>query len=265
MKLSAEAVQERRDTVLKLIQESGRMSVKELADHVQVSMLTLRRDLDSLEAEGLIRRFHGGACAVTNSEEIMGYEDKAVFHLAEKEQIATYVAKLIPENTTLFLNAGTTTLEVIKRLKNKGVTIITNNALAFSSVQDGNCEIICTGGSYHPVSKAYNGDLATGIVQKTYAEYCILGINGISASSGITSSIFQETIVNEMMTRHCHGPKIIVADSSKIGSTLRFSSFKLSDVDLLVTVSAADGEQLQAIAAQGVKIVFADQELVSGK
>ena len=157
------------------------------------------------------------------------------------------------------MNAGTTTLEVIRRLANKGVTIITNNALAFHAVSGGNCELISTGGTFNAVSNSYDGELATGIVQKTYAEYCVLGINGISAESGVTSSFFSETAVNEMMMQHCNKSCIIAADSSKIGKTYRFSSLRLHEINLLVTVSSSEPEKLRQLAAQGVRIAFADK------
>lgn len=259
MKHSNKEIQERRSKVLKIIERTGKISVQELSGEFDVSVLTLRRDLDYLVSEGCVRRYHGGVQFITSEKEIPQYEEKQQSKRNEKSVIAQYIASIIPPESTVFLNSGTSTYEVMRYLKDKRETIITNSALAYQACEGGNCEIICTGGTYNHVTRSYNGDLATSIIQRVYADFCVFGVNGICAKAGITTSVFQETIVNECMIRRCNGQRIIAADSSKIGKTFRFTNTDLQHVDLLVTVSTADADELKAIQDCGINIVLADQ------
>lgn len=259
MKSSRETISARRNEILKVIEARRQVSTQELNTLFNVSPLTLRRDLDYWENEGCVQRYYGGVRFVAPDKELLLFDEKLQSNMVEKQLIASYIATLIEPEKTIFMNSGTSIYEVIHCLKNKHETIITNNAFAFDACANGNCEIICTGGTYNFITRSYNGELATGIILKTFADYCVLGVNGICAETGITTSVFQETIVNELMVKRCSGMKIVAADSSKIGKIFRFTSTALSSIDLLVTTSAADPEELSAISAAGVQIVFADQ------
>ena len=177
----------------------------------------------------------------------------------QKQQIAHYIASLVSENDTVFLNAGTTTLEIIKAINSKKVIIVTNNALACTVVDGTAASLISTGGEFSPQNKSFTGIMAVQLVQKMCAQVCILGVNGISSSEGITTSNYMETMINDEFLKHCKGKKIVAADGSKIGKTFNFISAPLTAIDLVVTDSSADPEALQAIQANGIQIVLADQ------
>ncbi len=259
MKHSNQEIRERRSKILKIVESKGKISMQELSSAFDVSLLTLRRDLEYLASEGCVKRYHGGVQFLTSEKELPQYEEKQQSKHNEKSIIARYIASIIPAESTIFLNSGTTTYEVMRYLKGKKETIITNNALAYQACEGGNCEIICTGGAYNHTTRSYNGELATSIIQQTYADFCVFGVNGIGAKAGTTTSVFQETIVNNCMIHRCSGQRIIAADSSKVGKTFRFTNTDLQHIDLLVTVSTADQEELRAIQECGVQVALADQ------
>lgn len=259
MKQRSDIIQSRRNQIFSLIKQEQSVSINRLDEAFDVSVLTLRRDLDYLEEQGLIERFHGGARIRQATKDMPFFDEKLMSQRSDKQLIAHYLASQIPTGTSLFMNGGTTILEVIRSLKNHNATIITNNVMAFDAASGSNNNILCTGGEYNNVSKAYSGDLATCIIEKTFAEYCILGVNGISSKLGVTTAVYAETLINNLMAQRCKGPIIIAADATKIGKSFCFSSLPLKMVSELVTISSADPRELEAIANAGVKITLADR------
>lgn len=260
MKQSRAVVMQRQYQIRRLFLEHQSLQVSDISKLLGVSELTIRRDFIALEAEGFIERFHGGGRLVShNLPNAPLYEHKDMLRQRQKQQIAHYIASLVSENDTVFLNAGTTTLEIIKAINNKKVIIVTNNALACTVVDGTAASLISTGGEFSPQNKSFTGIMAVQLVQKMCAQVCILGVNGLSSSEGITTSNYMETMINDEFLKHCKGKKIVAADGSKIGKTFNFISAPLTAIDLVVTDSSADPEALQAIQANGIQIVLADQ------
>jgi DeoR/GlpR family transcriptional regulator of sugar metabolism len=261
VKQSREVVAARQDMIVSLLSDGAVKTTEELSRTCGVSVITIRRDLETLETKGLVERRRGGARIADNKIELQTYDEKVGSHSREKQLIARYIEPLIKSRSTVFLNSGTTVLEVAKRCKNKDITIITNSASVCDETKDGRCEVISTGGEYSPVTRSYVGDYATLILQKTFADICILGVNGVSATYGITTSSSREPMISEMMIKRCKGLKIIVATGSKIGKIHCFTSVPIEEIDMLVTDSSADSRELQKIRNLGVEVVLADKEV----
>lgn len=259
MKQSRSVILKRRDQILRLAQRHGEVLVKDLCAALRVSEITVRRDLQEMERQGVLERFHGGARSRQNAAELPYFDDKKNAHMREKNRIAEVAAGMIAEESTVFCNAGTTTLAVMGRLRERRVRIITNNAMATGALAGGQCELISTGGEYRDRTRAFCGDFATYIVSKLYADVCILGASGVSLSGGVTTTVYNETMINEMMSRRCNGPTIVAADGSKVGKTHCFNCLPLGDVSLLVTDSSADPDELARMRGQGLQIVIVDE------
>lgn len=260
MKRSKHLIEARRTGILREIQKNKRVKVEELSKNFLVSELTIRRDLEELEKRGEIRRFFGGAEILNETIPEVKYDEKRVSNSAEKMIIAEYTAKLVHDETSIFMNSGTTVVEVMKRLVNKKATIITNNALAGRIMEESNGELLCTGGIYNVNTKSYVGEYSAKLIRETYAQMAILGVNGISAESGITTSIFQETGIFRLMLERCRGLKIVVADGSKIGRTRNYKSADIDMIDMLITTTKANSEELDKIRKMGVEIILADEK-----
>lgn len=183
------------------------------------------------------------------------FVNKQSTHNFEKEQIARYAASYVQEGSTIFMNSGTTILHLLKLLNYRFLTIVTNNLLAYECCSQLKGNLIYTGGVYNDTSKACLGDLAITVLNQIYANLCILGVNGFSADSGATASLLQEAVLNGKMIERCSGKVIVIADSSKIGKTYSFTSAKLQNIDILITGSGADPEEIKRIREQGLKCI----------
>ena len=259
MKQSKAAVQQRHRQILDNFNQSPSWRVSDLSKRVGVSEITIRRDLEALEAAGILIRHHGGA-RLADQVALQPEEKRADDgRLIQKAQIADIAADMVGDHSTLFINAGTTTLEVIRRVCRKSIRIITNNTLATSIVGEGPAELICTGGEYNPRTYSFIGELAMPLLNKVYASTCILGVNGISSAHGVTTHDYKETLINDLMLRRCNGKRIVVADGSKIGRSFCFTSTSFANIDLLITDASADAEELRGIEQAGVQIIIADQ------
>lgn len=259
MKLSKADVQKRRKKLLALFEEQPTLSVIDASEALQVSPITIRRDLDLLEQQKLVVRFHGGArLASAISPTVPQLSVRDHLQLEQKRQIAKYVATLVADRNTIFLNAGSTTYLTIKELTNRPVRIVTNNVRAIELFQDAQAELIMPGGEYNAHNCSFLGDLSTHLLSHLRADLCILGVNGIKAPEGVTTYSYQESLLNKTMLRQCSGRRIVVADGTKIGKLFCFTSTALDDIDMLVTDSSADAELLEQIASQNVEVVLAD-------
>ncbi len=256
MKQSKYVISKRREQILNYLRENGETRVEKLSELCQVSPLTIRRDLSALEESRAVLRSFGSVQLAGNSDGPATFEEKEITHRREKVKIAAEAGKHIPESATVFMNSGTTVLEVLKVVGNRNITVVTNNALAYTCCKHGGAQIICTGGTYFDLTKAYVGDFAGDIVGKIYADVCILGVNGISTEGGLTTSVLQETIINEKMAERCLGKVIVVADGSKIGRTYSFVSLSLNRVGLLITDASADVEEIDKLRGAGVDVVI---------
>jgi DeoR/GlpR family transcriptional regulator of sugar metabolism len=243
----------------------GEVQVKELVARCGVSEMTIRRDLESLEQRGLLRRCYGGARIQPQPREIMHFEKKDGIKQEEKRLIASAISDMIEPGSTMFCNAGTTTLAVISRIRDANIRIITNNAMAPAVPLGESNELICTGGQYHIKTRSFVGEFAASSISRVYADVCVMGVNGVSVSGGCSTDAYNETQINEMMVRRCKGMKIIAADGSKIGRTACFTSLLLNQLDMLVTDSSANRDEIARIRQLGLRVFICNgsgQDLV---
>ncbi len=256
MNQSREVIQERQHRLLNYIKSNRIIKVSDASKYLGVSDLTIRRDLEAISKQHLIERFHGGARIKNqNPEYDIPVSEKENRHEAEKKIIAQKAASFVHDGDTVFLNSGSTTSLIMRYLDNKSIRIFTNNALAPSCICSEHTELIITGGECRLSSKALIGTFASDMLSKVYTNTCILGVNGISSSNGITTSNYQEASINELMVTHCKGKVIVAADSSKIGQTYPFVSIGVNSIDMLITDSNANPLELEQIRQCGVEVI----------
>ena len=257
MKNSKSVVFKRQQALLKELREEKTIDVETVAQKLGVSPTTIRRDLVMFEKQNLIERFHGGA---TLLEESLREEDTpADSHEAEdKEQkqiIARYAAELVEDGDTIFINSSSTALMMLDYLKGKRVIVVTNNGFAVSYPHDSQVEIIMTGGEIYRRRKSLVGEFALHTLTKIIADKAFIGVGGISAAGGITTSVLPETAVNDTMLRRCQGKCYVLAASSKIGREHNFHSADVNQVNCLITCKGAPQNELDAIRNSGVDVV----------
>lgn len=263
MKSSKAVIFRRQQNLLKLLQREKTIEVDSAAQTLGVSPTTIRRDLQEFAEQRLVTRFHGGAqlIAGTLQEEDSpeSGDPKARIDRAEKEAIARYAADLIEDGDTIFMNSSSTTMLLLDYIRNKRVIIVTNNSHVIGYPHAPSITIILTGGEIYERRQSLVGDFALQTLSKINADKTFLGVSGINAKGGITTSVLPETAVNEMMMRHCQGNCYVLAARSKIGHTHNFRSGSIRHIHTLITCRGADETALTEIAAAGIRIIEVEE------
>lgn len=255
MKRNAHAIQSRRDQILTRVRESGSVSVYEMSRVFDVSESTIRRDLEAIEDDCVVR-FHGGL-KINGRESV--FEEKNALSSDYKEAIAEKAAALVQDGQTVFLNAGTTTLALFRRLKDRDICIVTNNTATVMEFVPFRADLLLVGGQYRVRSRSLVGGMAAQSLLQAYADVCFLGTNGVSPERGLTTILHQEAEVNRTMAERSRSV-VCIADSSKFGVDAGFVSMPLDRISTIITNVGADPEILRSLGKSGVEIILADVE-----
>jgi DeoR family transcriptional regulator, fructose operon transcriptional repressor len=252
---------ERHRRIQEFLQEHRAARVSALADLLGVSEVTIRRDLEDLERRGLLERTHGGAILALRMAQEQLYIEAASHHPLEKQRIGAAAARLASDGDTIFLNGGTTTLEVVRHL-GPTVRVVTNHVGATLEAGDRDSELILVGGEYRLASNSCVGDLATRTLRGIFATRSFIGVEGISLRSGLTTPAIAEAEVGRVMIEQTRGQVVVVADSSKVGIVADFSIAPIEAVSILVTDSGIDDGYRVELGRIGVHVVVADNVIV---
>lgn len=251
------SVQERRDKIIDILNEKGRVYVNKLSELFEVSSVVIRTDLAELERLDLLSRVHGGAITSYKSYCDMNLIQRSNINLKEKNDIAQKVKDLVKDHDTLMMNAGTTPLFVMRAIMDKKVTIVTNSiAMALEGAKNPNFKIILLGGDVDPDYQFTYGFSALKELSQYSASTLILSVDGIDTKDGISTFYYHEAeICRKMISRS--NRVIIAADNSKIGRTAFSQIDSLQSVDVIVTNKKASEEQLDSLKAKGIEIIIA--------
>ncbi|AQR96797.1 MULTISPECIES: DeoR/GlpR family DNA-binding transcription regulator [Clostridium] len=264
MKKTQGIVSKRRARILEYLNSNETISNNELAEKLNISPLTLRRDLQALDEEGLVVRHYGGAKLASSSDK---YENPSSNEnennstlLDNKHALAKYAASLINDGDTIFINSSSTALLILEYLGDKRVYVVTNNGKALHSTIGPNIDLVLTGGQVYERKQSLIGEFATYILSKITANKCFLGVSGIDCDLGISTSVLQETLVNHEMINRCGGPIYVLADSSKIGKHHNFSSGEINEISHLITDSNISDEDIEKFKEKGVTVTKVTNE-----
>jgi DeoR family transcriptional regulator, aga operon transcriptional repressor len=241
--------------VLKTVNARGPVPLGDLAEELQVSAATLRRDLADMEDQGLLIRTHGGARPHDLHDE-MPVHLRNLEAKEAKHRIAIRAAELIPTGPyAVALSGGTTTAEIAKALARRPqLTIITNAlTIALELAARPTAKVILTGGVVRSTSFEAVGVLAENTFKAVNVGTAILGVDGISAAGGATTHDEVEARTNNAMVEHAQRV-MVVADGSKVGRITFAQMAETRQVDVLITDTTADAVALDALRAAGVTI-----------
>lgn len=240
-----------------LVDDEGFASVQELSDRFGVSTVTVRSDLDLLEAEGGLQRVRGGAVRRARPEQ--SFEQTSTEAGPAKAQIARRAVAEVKDGDTLLLDVGTTTTAIARELVAQshlqGLTVFTNSltiALELERAAD-RVGVVVTGGTLRPLQHSLVDPLATVLLDGISAEVAFIGCNGVHPEAGVTNVNLPETTVKRAFLRAARR-RIVVADGSKLGDIRLARVCGLDDVDLLVTDAAADPGVLEELRAAGLDV-----------
>lgn len=255
----------RKADLAKYIAESGEVTVAELAERFDVSTDTIRRDLDQLDAEGLVIRTHGGAVSSTSLPRAdTALDIRLRFQAEAKERIGAAAARLIDSNSVIMINAGTTTLALVRNLgEHHDLTVATNSLRIPAEIPEQSFRgLYVFGGSVHPADQKTIGPVAFQTVGggsdlDVQCDLALLGVGAVSIESGYSTSNLEEAaMMNEMMVRASR--VAILADSSKFGRRLFAQVAELGRADYFVTDAPPPADLAKAFARGGVEVIVAE-------
>ncbi|MFP4179316.1 MAG: DeoR/GlpR family DNA-binding transcription regulator [Spirochaetaceae bacterium] len=252
---------DRQARIQKLVQEKGIVKVAELSKLFGVTELTIRRDLDVLEEEGVLDRTHGGAVLRHRMRTEPLYSEKDQIHKEEKEAIAQAVNLLVEEEDTLLINTGSTTSKVLRYLGGKTLRIITSNAGAVIEVKAPEVELILTGGFFRSQSNSLIGGFAKETLDRVCGSKAIIGIDGISTTYGLTTPVHEEAEVAQVMIERTQGPVIVVADHSKMGVVSNFVTSPITKIHTLVTDRGITPDFREELEHYNIRVIIAEDFL----
>lgn len=246
------SLQEKRLTAINnLLRKTGFMTTVDIAKNLQVSSMTIRRDLKRLEESGDITRIYGGAKSNYQAESTTN--EKLQKNIDEKKEIAKLLADQIANNSTIYLGAGTTLLQAVPLLVTKNLTFVTNSLVAFNEINKSDCRLFLTGGELHRNTEEFLGEKAENIFDGLNFDYAICSTNGINGNSVTTSTIPEGNIQNIAME---HAEKsLIVADHTKLNHSDIITFQKLDQFDFLMTDSKISKEGIKKYS-QYTKVIY---------
>jgi len=249
--------EERKDTIVKLVNERKKVLVPDLIDYFKMSPATIRNDLRDLEAAGLIKRTHGGA--IPSDSVRVGFEldstKKNVKQLNEKEAIARKAAELVEDGDIIILDTGTTTLEMAKRLKDKkNVTVIVNDIeIAACLEQFDGISVVVIGGTLRKKFHCTIGPFAVKLLSELNVDKVFIATNGFSVEKGCTTPDINQAEIKKVMVQ-ITTQVIVLCDSSKIGKNSFVQFVQPKEIDTFITDDQASPDVVSALLELGIDV-----------
>lgn len=252
---------ERHRRIQERLRDRGAARVSALSDLLGVSEVTVRRDLEELERRGLLERTHGGAILAQRMRAEPAYLEAISRSPEQKRLIGAAAARLAQPGDTIFLNGGTTTLQVFRHLDPTDVRVITNHVGIALESADRGMDVVLVGGDYRAPSNSCVGPFAVETIRRVFATRAILGVEGVSRRAGLTTPSALEAEVARAMLEQTQGEVVVVADSSKAGTIADFQIAPIERASHLVTDAGIDEEYRQGLVQMGVEVVLADERV----
>jgi len=252
---------ERRGAIAQEIQHRGRATVAELSRQFGVSQVSVRQDLARLERAGLVKRVRGGARAVSDGAHIPSFDVRLLQGVAVKQAIGRAASELIHPGDIVFLDAGTTVLEVARSiprplLESGNLTVVTRSAMILSHLRGRRrTRLIVLGGVYVPDFDDFVGEEVENALRAIRVDTLFIGTDGLSLERGVTTDNVLETGLYRLMAR-CAKRLVLVTDSGKIGRDQFQVILPLDAVDTLITDDGAPPDFAKALRARGMQVIL---------
>ncbi len=252
-----ETLSSRQNRILALARESGKVDVEKLSATFEVSAQTIRKDLNELCDRQLLQRIHGGAIVGSGIENV-SYEARRLLAPGQKKAIGQSAAALIPDNSSLLINIGTTTEQVAHALSNhRGLLVITNNINAVEIMKNFlGIELIIAGGQVRRSDGGIVGGAAVDFINQFKVDYAVIGVSAIDEDGSLLDYDFREVRVAQAIIQNARHV-ILVADAMKLDRNAPIRIDHISRINTIVT-DAVFPQKLQNICLEnGVEIVIA--------
>ncbi|MBQ8321970.1 MAG: DeoR/GlpR transcriptional regulator [Clostridia bacterium] len=247
--------EERRERIAADIHKNGKIRVSDLSEEYGISEVTIRKDLEALEAQGQLKRVHGGAVGLNKLYIDMDLSERYMTNSGAKKTLADYAADFVEDNDTIFMNAGTTLTYVLRAIRHKkNINLVTNSVQnATEAALYPSFNVILLGGELDSKYQFTHGTDAERQLENYHAAKCILSVDGISSDAGLTLYYANEAPLARKMIESS-SKTIVVADSTKIGKGVFARITDASKTDILITNPTDNTKELAILEKMGVKI-----------
>jgi DeoR family transcriptional regulator, fructose operon transcriptional repressor len=255
---------ERAEDIRRLIQSVRKVTVADLAARFRTSSVTIRKDLEALEKEGVLLRTHGGAVLAEDRGQTVPFSRKATQSLRAKERIADCAIGLLRDAQTVILDAGTTTQSIARRLADSAIWVITNSlAVANELSQRPSGTVIVLGGAWRQESAAFIGPYTLDTLDEINADVAFIGASGFTEDAFTCQNAVESQVKARIIARARRA--YVVADSDKWG-VKAFSTFaRPSDVEALITDDGLADEARRLLEAAGTYVMTPAKTVVNRK
>jgi Transcriptional regulators of sugar metabolism len=248
---------QRQQRIRSFVEARRAIRLEELSLALGVSQATVRRDLDELEAEGLVRRVHGGVVAVDGRPAEPHFEVKAAEAAEEKERIAARAVAMLAPDEAVYLDSGSTVLAVARLLHGwDRLTVVTNSLPVVVELAGRGPRLIVTGGEFRATSQALVGPLSSYLLANVHVDRAFIGSYAVSLEDGLTTTdpaeAFTKKLVLERATQ-----VVLLTDSRKLGAHSFVHAGDIAAVHVLVTDTGIDERSKRSLERLGITVIQA--------
>lgn len=253
--------EERKKTILEQLERDEKVQVISLAEQLNVSTETIRRDLDRLENEGKLKKVYGGAIKTRLEAWEPPFIQRTGTNRKEKSAIGKLAASLVKSGETIMIGNGTTGLEVIRHLSGRDdVMIVTHFIPAMLlAMEMFKGKIIFAGGEVNMTRQSATGVLAEAALKQFKVNKAFISAGGISLVDGITDYDLNEASISRTMIERAE-EAIILADHSKLGKTTFAKIAEIHEASIIITDNKCPETWVNQLRQKGIDLLIADQE-----
>lgn len=253
--MSQRNVQARRLSIVKLVEQLGKVSVESLSMQFETSEVTIRKDLAALEKNGLLLRRYGGAVSLPKDTS----KDHLMFSVSERKLLlARAAAQLINDKNRIIIDSGSTTAALIKQLKDKHNLVVMTNSLHVANALnalESELTLLMTGGTWDAHSDSFQGLVAESVLRSYDFDQLFIGADGIDLDRGTTT--FNELIGLSQVMAEVSREVVVMVESDKIGRKMPNLELAWQHIDILVTDAGLADEDAAKIEAHQVRVIRA--------
>ena len=248
--------EERQQEILRLARADGRVDVLTLAEMLNVTAETVRRDLTALERAGVVRRVHGGAIPIERIGFERAFSARDTVQVAEKERIAKAALAEVPHEGAIILDAGTTTARLAQLIPaDRDLTIVVNSPILATILgKHANLTVLLLGGRVRGKTMATVDEWVLRPLENLHVDVAFMGTNGCTIDRGLTTPDQAEAATKRAMIAAARRV-VLLADHTKVGTDHLARFGKLSDVDVIITDTGLDPELGTELDASGTRVV----------
>ncbi|WP_460979265.1 DeoR/GlpR family DNA-binding transcription regulator [Spirosoma knui] len=246
--------QHRKQLIVQTVEERGSADVRELAELLQTSEMTVRRDLVQLAASGLVYRTRGGAMKVSAATDQFRFSNKAAVNAERKDYICQLAAQEIQEGDVIFMDCGSTVFRLCQFIRNKRITVVTNSLPIVAELMSADVTVNLVGGEVDKGRQAVHGLIAEEHIARYRANRAFIGVDGISLQHGLSANSEKEASTAVAMARQS-ARTYLLCDSSKLETNKYLYFAPLTLFDVLITDNEAPAELVTTYRQAGVTLI----------